>query len=199
MDMFKTKTFLKTYNFILALVLSIPLLSYQPKKVQSEDLANEKYLNYLAAVQNLSTFSYFTVIKVKNIKTDEVKEICTKGNFVAGALHIELGAGYDKAGRDMVLAFVKDKKERYFEFKNKKALNNISFFEYNEQLVDEVQARYSFEKVEEIIERDKEFSISLSKQEMKAFAHILFNRGYLTGENNCYGGELEYVARPISR
>jgi hypothetical protein len=30
---------------------------------------------------------------------------------------------------------------------------------------------------------------------MMMYAHALFNRGVLTGENNCFGGTLVYVDR----
>ncbi len=173
----------------------MPLLSYQHKVDTSYDLENGKYLNFIAAIQNSSTFSYFTVIKVKNLNTGEIKEICTKGNFVSGALHIELKADYDDKGEQKVLDFAKSKKNKYFEFKNKKALDNISFFDYKTKLVTKIQTEYSFDKAIEIIKKKKEFSIRLSDDKIKAFAHVLFNRGYLTGENDCWSGALEYIDR----
>ena len=162
---------------ILILVLTLSLVSYRTEK----DLDTEKYLNFLAAVQNNSTFNYFTVIKVKNLNTGLTKEICIKGNFVAGALHIELNADYDIKGQQKVFEFAKTKKDRYFEFKNKKALDNISFFDYNSKLVDKIQTEYNFDKAIEIIKKDKPFSIRLPDDKMKAFAHVLFNKGYMTG------------------
>lgn len=189
---------MRPFVSILTFLLTLPLLSYQQKVDKANDLENEKYLNFIAAVQNSSTFSYFTVIKVKNLNTGVTKEICTSGNFVSGALHIELKADYDKKGEQKVLDFAKSKKDRYFEFKNKKALDNISFFDYRTNLVSKIQTEYNFDKAIEIIKRDKDFSIRLSDDEMKAFAHVLFNKGYLTGENNCWGGALEYVDRKKS-
>ena len=186
---------MRVFVSILTFILTLPLLSYQHKVGKPFDLDNEKYLNFLAAVQCSSTFSYFTVIKVKNLNTGVTKEICTKGNFVAGALHRELNVGYDAKGQQKVFDFAKSKKDRYFEFKNKEALDNISFFDYKTKLVDKVQAEYNFDKAVEIIKKDRELSIRLSGDEMKAFAHVLFNKGYLTGENDCWGGALEYVDR----
>jgi hypothetical protein len=180
---------------ILIFILTLPLISYQHKADKAYDLDNEKYLNFIAAVQNRSTFSYFTVIKVKNLNTGLTKEVCTKGNFVLGALHIELKAGYDDKGQKKVFDFAKSSKDRYFEFKNKKALDNISFFGYQTNLVAKIQTKYSFDKTIEIIKKEKNFSIRLADDEMKAFAHVLFNKGFLTGENNCWGGALEYVDR----
>lgn len=180
---------------ILTFFLTLPLFLFQQKVEKTYDLENEKYLNFIAAIQNSSTFSYFTVINVKNLNTGVTKEICTKGNFVAGALHTELNVGYDTKGQQKVFAFAKSKKDRCFEFKNKKALDNISFFDYKTKLVTKVQTEYSFDKTIEIIKKDKDFSIRLADDEMKAYAHVLFNKGYLTGENNCWGGALKYVER----
>ncbi len=176
--------------FIIASLLTLPLLSFKGK-----DIDSEKYLNFLAAIENSSTFNYFTVIKVKDLNTGLIKEICTKGNFVSGALHIELNTDYDDKGERKILNFAKTKKDRYFEFKNKKALENISFYDYDSSRLYKIQNKYNFDKVGEIIKRNKKFSLRLSDDEMKYFAHVLFNKGYMTGENDCFGGALEYVDR----
>lgn len=186
---------MRVNNYILASLLTVTLLNFQSQS----DLETEKYLNFVAAVKNRSTFSYFTVIKVKNLNSGEVKEICTKGSFVNGAIHIELNLGYDSAGGKKALDFLISKKDRYFEFKNKKALKNISFFDYKINLVEKIQNEYDFDKVIEIITKENEFGIRLPNNEMKAFAHVLFNKGFMTGENNCVGGALEYVVRNKSR
>ena len=152
-------------------------------------------MNFIAAIENGSTFSYFTVIKVKNLRTGETKEICTKGNFISGAVQMELDADHDYKGEQKVLEFIKSKKNRYFEFKNLKALNNISFFEYDTKMHSMVQAKYKFDKLVSTIKKDKRLVLKLDDSEMKYFAHILFNKGYMTGENDCFGGALEYVDR----
>jgi len=186
---------MKVLISILALVLTLPLTSYQHKIDRDNDLEIEKYLNFLAAVKNSSTLSYFTVIKVKDINSGVTKEICTKGNFVVGAIHRELNLDYDRLGLSKAFEYARSKKDRYFEFKNKEALENISFFGYKTELVKRIQAKYNFDKTVDIIKKKKEFSIRLPDDEMKAFAHILFNKGYLTGENNCFGGALQYIDR----
>jgi len=182
-------------RFILAIILTVPISGYLQKT--SSDIEHEKYLNFIVALQNNSTFNYFTVIKVKNLNNGVTKEICTKGNFVSGALHMELKVDYSDEGELKVLNFVKNRKDRYFEFKNRKALKNISFFDYDTSLVTKIQDVYDFDRAIEIIEKDKKLMIRLSDPEMKAFAHVLFNKGYLTGENDCWGGTLEYVNRNI--
>jgi hypothetical protein len=174
---------------IFFLALTLLLLGSTPRK----NINDKKYLNYLTAVQNRSTFNYFAVITVKNLNSGEVKEICTKGNFISGAIHIELNVGYDEIGDQKVLDFAKSKKDRCFEFKNEKALRNLSFFDYDSKLIDKIHTDYNIDKVAQYIDKDKEFVLRLQADEMKAFAHILFNKGYMTGENSCMGGFLEYV------
>ena len=41
----------------------------------------------------------------------------------------------------------------------------------------------------------KKWAIALDNKEMMMYAHALFNRGVLTGENNCMGGLLYYIDR----
>lgn len=184
---------MRYFVFILSFLMITPLVGY--KQNYDADLDNEKYLNFLAAIQNRSTFSYFTVVKVKDLNTGLTKEICAKGNFVAGTLHREFNVGYARGGKQKIFDLAKSKQDRYFELQNKEALNNISFFDYSSELIDKIKAKYDFDKITEIIKRDESFSIQLSDDEMKAFAHILFNQGFLTGENNCFGGKLEFVDR----
>ena len=176
---------------ILALYFSLP---FQINR-NSKNIETEKYSNFLAAIENNSTFNYFTVIKVINLNTGVIKEICTKGNFVSGALHIELKADYDEKGENKDLEFAKAKKDKYFELKNKVALENISFFNYDTKQLSKIQGKYDFDKVVEIIKKDKKFALRLSNNEMKYFAHLLFNKGFMTGESDCFGGALEYIDR----
>jgi len=180
---------MKQLPLILVFVLTFPLLNFRNDK----DLAGEKYLNFIAAIENNSTYSYFTVIKAKNLNTGQVKEICISGKFLIGALAIELKKDYNDNGE--VLAFAKSKRDLFFEFRNRKALENISFFDYDPAQLPKIKTKYNFDKVVEIIKTTKKFSIRLSDIEMKLFAHVLFNRGYMTGESDCFGGTLDYVDR----
>ena len=116
-----------------------------------------------------------------------------------GALHIELNADYGQKGIDKVYSFAKSKTDRYFEFKSRKALDNISFFDYDPKKLANIKSKYNFDKIEEIIKKDKKFAIRLLDDDMKLFAHLLFDKGYMTGENDCFGGTLEYVDRNKSK
>ena len=96
-----------------------------------EEEKDELYLNYLAAIRNTSTFQYFLVVKVKNSKHGTIREYCTKGNFLKGALHREYKLGYNNACISKVYSIAVNNKDRCFEFKKKKALNNISSWNYS--------------------------------------------------------------------
>jgi hypothetical protein len=179
---------------LLSILLFVSTFSLVSNKTDS-DIDTEKYLNFLAAVNRSSTFNYFTVIRVKNLNTGLTKEICTKGDCISYALHMELKAGYDEEGKQKVLEFVKANKDRYFELKSKKALHLISFADYDTTQLYKIQDKYDFDKAVEIIKNDKNFALELSDKEMKYFAHVLFNKGYMTGESDCFGGTLVYVDR----
>ena len=179
-------------NIAITIVIGIlPLISFRNRS--DGGLEQRKYKNFVEAFKNCSTFSYFTVITVKDLKDNITKEICVKGNFVNGAVHIELDLDYNSSGDRRVEQWALAKKDRYFEFKRRKALENISFFSYDTELMRAIQKKYDFDSVISRIRKTKKFSIELPDDEMKAFAHVLFNKGYLTGESNCWGGTLVYV------
>lgn len=183
----------KVLNVLLLVMAIIPLsgLTHRPP----DTLEKIKYRNFSLAINNGSTFQFFTVIKVKDIGSNTIKEICTKGSFINGAIYKELKLDHYPfpKSEEKTIEWALSKKDRYFEFKDRNALENISFFSYDTQLVRKVQRKYEFDQIEKQIKTTGQFSIRLKDDEMKAFAHVLFNRGYLTGENNCFGGTLEYI------
>jgi len=169
------------------------LVSYCPKG--DNKLAEEQYLNYMVAIQNYSSFNYFTVVKVKNLNTGEVKEICTYGSAVIGSLSYELNSKPHSNVVQNVFEIAGGRHNRYFELKNKQALDNISFNSYNTQALVAIKKEYNFDKIGDTIKKDKKYSIRLPMNKKLAFAHALFNKGYLSGENNRPDGILYYVDR----
>ena len=156
---------------------------------------NELYLNYLTAVYNESTFQYFTVIKYKNLNTSQVKEVCIQGEDLRLALRKELNLNHEGKDYDKLQEILKNNNERYFEFKNIEA---IAIFETNEYTVNQLK-RYeksvSFEKLANEIKKSKSFGNVQFSAPITLHAHALFNRGILTGVNNCISGELHFVDR----
>ena len=152
----------------------------------------ELYPNYVKAIKNESTFQNFLVIKVKNLNNGEIREYCTKGNFLKGALHRELNLGYSKDGIIKVYETAIENKERYFEFKNDSAIWNISAFDkYSMKELSELKNQIGIDSLIYRIENGKDWGITISNdKQMKMVAHSLFNKGILTGENSCFGGTL---------
>lgn len=152
----------------------------KPKKEFKTELDSLKYNNYKKLIELGGTFNSFVVINVKDLNTDEIKEICTKNNFLIGALNLEL----KNEKTDKVLL----NKNRYFEFKDLKALNKIGFKSYN---VNEFKKFESTKNIDSLIFRiQKKLPLSLSfkdDNDMVFYAHSLFNKGIMSGEHSCYG------------
>ena len=156
---------------------------------------DELYLNYLASLNNEgSTFQYYMVIKIKNLNTGETREICTDANGLLGALHREKNVGYDDKNRNWILSLAKKNKERYFEFKNQDALDNLVLEFYSMSDLENLEKRVNFDSLAKHIVQEKKWKMSYPGQNI-LYAHALFNRKILTGENNCQGYNLHYVDR----
>jgi hypothetical protein len=177
-------------RIILALIF---LLTTSFGGQQKDDL----YLNYVAAIKNESTIQYHLVVKVKNLNTGLTREYCTEGNFLKGALHREYKLGYDNKGISKVNSLAVDNKDRYFEFKNDSAIWNIGgVWEYSMDDLAQLEKKINFDSLVKQIRQTGKWSKGIfDDKTMLMYAHALFNRGILTGENNCWGGTLVYVDR----
>ena len=164
------------------------------KAIEYEQSFDDKelYPNYVKALKNESTFQNFLVVKVKNLNNEEVREYCTKGDFLKGALHREMNLGYSNDEIIKVHETEIENKERYFEFKNDSAIWNISAFDkYSMKELSEFENEIGIDSLVYKIENGKDWGITISNdKEMKMVAHALFNKGILTGENSCFGGIL---------
>ncbi len=137
----------------------------------------------------MSTANYYIVITVKNFNTNEVKEICTRSEDLIWALESE---GFT---RDSAVAFASLKKDRYFQFKSLKALTQLSFNRSNISILDTVLIKYNFKEIGKTINKHHTYCKDVPNRYRSAFAHILFNMGYLTSDSGCEPGPLCYVNR----
>jgi hypothetical protein len=151
------------------------------------------YSNYLKAVDNESTFQFFLVAKIRDLNTGHLREICTKGDFLEGALHMEYKIEYDSLGLLKIENLQRFNKNRYFEFKDTAALKNLGLNNYTIDDLVNFEKSHNIDSLAKVIEKGK-WSIAISEDKiMLLYAHSLFNRGILTGENNCFGGTLIHV------
>lgn len=167
----------------LLLVVSFGMISCnksKPKKEFKSELDSIQYINYRKLIDIGGTFNPFIVITVKNLNTNEIKEICTKNNFIIGALNLELK---DKNINKILL-----NKNRYFEFKDTIALNNIGFKSYNLTEFEEFKNEKNIDSL--VIRIQKKLPLSLSfkdENEMIFYAHSFFNKGIMSGEYSSFG------------
>lgn len=158
---------------------------------------DELYLNYVAAINSESSFQYFLVVKVKNLNNGLTREYCTTGNFLKGALHREYNLNYDNKGIEKAHSLALDSKDRYFEFKNDSAIWNIGgVWEYTMDELAQLEKKVNFDSLAIQIKKTGKWKKEIfDDKTMSMYAHALFNKGVLTGENNCWGGTLQYVDR----
>jgi hypothetical protein len=149
--------------------------------VENKSLEGTKLKIYKAAVLNESNIQDFVVVKVYNKSTGETKEVCTKGNFLSGAIHQEYGLDYSEKGEAKVKEILLNPMNRTFELSDEKALNNIGFNGYTEEELKTLESRVKAGNY--TYRNDKE---------MTMLAHILFNKGIRSSESSCWGGELEF-------
>jgi len=151
------------------------------------------YKNYAKAVSNASTFQFHLVIKVKNLNTNEIREICTQGEQLNFAIYREYKIDFSNKGAAKVQKIALKNKDRYFEFKNDTVLSNLGLKEYSESDLKELERKINFDSLAQAIKEKQKWSAHLDDKELLMYAHALFDRGILTGENNCFGGSLVYV------
>lgn len=135
-----------------------------------------RYTNYVKLVNyrnNTHTASY-VVVNVKNLNTNEIKEICTYPDFLYGALRKE----NKKHDTEILL----QNKERYFEFKDTAALNNIGFNSYSKNDLAEFKNRINFDSLVKLIAKKEYPTIDFGEEHHKfnMFAHLLFNEGIMS-------------------
>jgi hypothetical protein len=159
----------------------------------TKDETDLLYRNYVKAVTNYSTFQLHLVIRAKNLNTNEIREICTEGDMLQGAIHTEYKIDYSNKGIAKVQKMALKNKDRYFEFKNDSALSNLGIKDYSENELKELEHKVNFDSLAKAIKEKQNWSIYLDNKELIMYAHALFNRGILTGKNNCFGGKLVFV------
>ena len=155
----------------------------------------QKFKMFCAAFENQSTAPNYVVMKVKNLNTGEVKEICTEAPFVEGAI-------YRQTGQFSLQTDCNDYPNRYFEFSVDSALWNIGFDLYTTSELEEYAKTIDVEKtvqqikVGELQEKtfgmDKRQTGQETKKEQRMFAHIMFNNGVMM-TRGCVAGNVSQL------
>jgi len=135
---------------------------------------------FCTAIRNGSTAPNYVVVKVKNLKTGEIKEICTEAPFLRGAMRIQ--------NKNSAIDCIKFK-DRYFEFSKKKALKNIGYDLYSMSDLEKYKQTINLDSLVEQVEIGKLNGLNFSgeKKEQRMFAHLMFNNGIMV-TRGCFSG-----------
>jgi hypothetical protein len=167
-----------------------------------KDSLRNKLFDIAYKNQNTSSPSYLVFI-AKNLNTGEMKEICTEAPFLSGAMHHEFGMGHDLKSSQFIDSLILGNSKRVFEFKEKKALENISFNEYpSKEKIEEIALELdledfikdfgSNENVKFMEFKEDEYFLQLS------FCHIMFKCGIITSRSSV-GGNTIWFGYPSIR
>ena len=138
-----------------------------------------KYANYIKLIDLSGPLDPYIVVTVKNLNTNEVKEVCTYSGFLEYALRKE----HKKHDNQKLLR----NKERYFELKDAAALNNIGFDSYTNEELESYGERIDINTLSKKILSKQDYSFKEVKdhKEFNMLAHLLFNRKILSGHFSC--------------
>lgn len=138
-----------------------------------------KYSNYIKLIDLIGPLDPYIVVKVKNLNTNEIKEVCTSPGFLDYALRKE----FKKQNNQKLLR----NKELYFELKDTAALNNIGFNLYTNEELKSYGEKIEIDSLTNKILSKKDFSFGKFKEhrELNMLAHLLFNRKILSGHFSC--------------
>ena len=139
---------------------------------------------FCKALNNLSTAPNYIVLNIKNIKTGEIKEVCTEAPFLSGAIQKEFGKSPDKID-------CKKNKERYFEFSKDSALWNINYNLYSKVSLDSFAKTINVAEIIELVKSGKlkNKTFKNSRKEQIMYAHLMFNNGVMM-TRGCVAGNI---------
>lgn len=153
------------------------------------------------AYQNTSTAPSYIVFKAVDLNTGKEKEICCEAPFLSGAMHRELGKGYNESDSKFIDSLILNNKSRVFEFKNNEALKNIGFDEYPDTNAIEKAAvhynlDYYFKKygANDSI-KSMNFNNDTTGVSQLVFAHLMFECGIITSRD-CVAGNYIWFGDP---
>ena len=127
-----------------------------------------------------STTPYYLVVNIIDLNTLNRKEICCENIVLSYALNLDSvemnidNLSYDSKGIPI------------FEFKSEKALEQLEYYQYNEEIVDSLIKNSQSDLIENILIENNEsgFSESLELNTNKFtenyFEHFLFRKGIFT-------------------
>ena len=153
--------------------------------------------NFEAAYNNNSTAPSYIVFKAVDLNTRQTKEICCVAPFLSGAMHREYKKDYDDNGTNYIDSLVLNNRERLFKFRDKSALENISFYDYPDSLfIEKEKKKYNLDKyITKFVVTNSTESVRFSDTKnfkQAVFAHVLFECGIISRQD-CIAGNYLHI------
>jgi hypothetical protein len=154
-------------------------------------------------LNNKSTAPSYIVFKVVDLNTRQTKEICCVAPFLSGAMHREYKKDYDDNGTNYIDSLVLNNRERLFKFREKSALENISFYDYPDSLfIEKEKKKYNLDLyITKFVGTDSTESVRFSDNKnfkQVVFAHIMFECGIITRQD-CIAGNYLHIGKKKNR
>ncbi|MGD0280146.1 MAG: hypothetical protein ABSC11_12670 [Smithella sp.] len=132
-----------------ALLISLVIIIASAADAVSESLPRQSQESFEAAIHNHSTAPPYVLITVVDASTESARSICTTVNLLMGALHLEYGIGFDKAGVSKVEEIALSNKSHKFRFTKQKAIDHIPVY-YTDSDLAEIRAKLAPLSTEQI-------------------------------------------------
>lgn len=152
------------------------------------------------AYDNKSTAPSYIVFKAEDLNTGIIKEICCEAPFLSGAMHRELKIKYNNEGTEYIDSIILSNRLGIFNFKNREALNNISFYKYPEKdIIDKTATEIDLDSYYKTFGKNDSIKFMHFKNDsgfiQESFAHIMFKSGIITSRD-CIAGNNIWFGDP---
>jgi hypothetical protein len=145
---------------------------------------------YRRAILDDSTSPLYVLFTLHDSRTGADRMVCTGGNFLVGAIHIEYRLDYDAAGQKRAYEIALRQPGHRFTFTSRKAVKNIDpgytpqmLAEARQRLsgMSQTQLRHAADSghIDELCHRGRDVAVWDAWQ--AAMAHVLLEHGVLVG------------------
>lgn len=132
------------------------------------------------------------MVNIQDKSNGKSTEICLTGFELVSTMIDEWN--FDLEDECKAVRKVKRTKSRTFKVKNSDDHQFLNRIKYSQSELLKYSDRIKFDSIANSVSNKNEWSyFAPNEKEQVMLAHLLFNKGYLTGINECFGGEqLEY-------
>jgi hypothetical protein len=133
--------------------------------------------HYEQAVSAMSTAPYFVLVTLVDDTKNKSWTGCVPANVVMGAIHIELGVGYDAPAIERVRTVMLTTNDRAFHFANPQALANLPMNTYTPADLDRARAYLRAHGTQFLLSSDWDKIDAANKLNRPALACAIIEKG----------------------